>query len=158
MQRVAAEQLECTEEQLEQQFAELVALLPGIRERMHTIKADRFASLVENPARIAERLIQLKAVFPKANVEQMVLRSFDLLLTRSVEEISQAAEELRDLLPSAVNVDRSVPEPSALYVSRSPLNQINKQSTILCSNAAPMSGKHMLLYAFRPQRIFFYRH
>lgn len=108
MQRVAAEQLRCSEEQLEQQFAELLALLPGIKERMHTIKANKFASLVENPAKIAERLIQLKAVFPKANVEQMVLRDFDLLLNWSIEEVTQAAEDLRESLPSSVNVDRYV--------------------------------------------------
>ena len=110
MQRVAAEQLRCSEEHLEQQFAELIALLPGIREKMHTIKADKFASLVEDPAEIAERLIQLKAVFPKANVEQMVLRDFNLLSTRKVEEITHAAEELRKSLPSTVDIDRLVPE------------------------------------------------
>ncbi len=106
MQKVAAEQLKCSEEQIEQQYAELTALLPGIRERMQTIKADKFAALVESPANIAERLIQLKAIFPGANVEQMVLRDFNLLLTSSIQDIAESARELRRLLPYTVQIDR----------------------------------------------------
>ena len=106
MQRVAAEQLECSEEELEQKFYELTALLPGISERMHTIKADSLARIVENPANIAERLTQLKAIFPNANVQQMVLRDFDLLLSQSVDGVAQAASGLREILPKGVELDK----------------------------------------------------
>lgn len=106
MQRVAAEQLQCSEEELEQKFTELIALLPGISERMHTMKADSLAKLVDDPARVAERLTHLKAIFPQANVQQMVLRDFNLLLNVSPEKIREAAEDLRDYLPEEVDVDR----------------------------------------------------
>lgn len=103
---MAAQQLDCSEDQLELQFAELSALLPGIKQRMHTIKADHLARLVADPAKVAERLIELKAIFPQANVEQMVLKDFNLLLSVSTDQVSQAADELRAFLPGQVNIDR----------------------------------------------------
>lgn len=128
MQKVAAEQLECTEEQLEQQFVELVALLPGIRERMRTIKADKFVSLARDPAQIAERLIQLKAIFPQANVEQMVLRDFNLVLAISVEQIAEAAQELREMLPSTVHIDRQ----ASLNLSSALQSRSTSTKRVLC--------------------------
>lgn len=103
---MAAQQLQCSEQELDRQFADLTSLLPGINERMATIKADCLAKLVENPARVAERLTQLKAIFPRANVQQMVLRDFNLLLAESADGIARAAEELREFLPSSVQIDR----------------------------------------------------
>ena len=64
------------------------------------------ARLLTSPAAVAERLLQLKLVFPGANVEQMVLRDTRLLVEQSLAEISAAAAELRDILPDDVNLDK----------------------------------------------------
>lgn len=105
MQRVAAEQLECDEHELDERVAGLVAVLPGLTLRMHTMKAGVLAKLAEDPAAIAEKLLQLKAVFPTGNVQQMVLRDVHLLF-QSIEDVSKAAADLRELLPPDVDVDR----------------------------------------------------
>ena len=74
-----------------------------------------------DPAAVAERLLQLKLVFPGANMEQMLLQrkvlqlrarrmvlqlGARLLLEQSLDEISAAAAELRDILPDDVNLDK----------------------------------------------------
>ena len=87
---------------------ELAAILPGINDRMHTVKADLLAKLLEDPLRVAERLMHLKNIFPGADVQQMALRDFGLLLHRSVENITQAAQDLKDLLPAEVEIDRYI--------------------------------------------------
>lgn len=93
---------------MERRFLELAAILPGINDRMHTVKADLLAKLLSDPSKIAERLLQLKSIFPAANVQQMALRDFGLILTKSVAEIAQAAKELKEVLPSGVDIDRCV--------------------------------------------------
>ena len=96
--------------------------MPGLVEgRSGYGTATQLARLIMDPAAVAERLLQLKLVFPGANMEQMLLQrkvlqlrarrmvlqlGARLLLEQSLDEISAAAAELRDILPDDVNLDK----------------------------------------------------
>lgn len=110
-QRVAAEELACDEEELEGRFSELAAVMPGLAAKLHTVKPRILAALAADPAAIANRLLHLRTLFPTANVEQMALRDFDLLLSRDVVEIGKAAADLREILPQDVDLDRRAFDP-----------------------------------------------
>ena len=103
---MTTEKLECSDEEMEKRFKELLGVIPGLTERMHTLRPTVLARLLMDPAAVAERLLQLKLVFPGANVEQMVLRDTRLLVEQSLAEISAAVAELRDVLPKEVNLDK----------------------------------------------------
>lgn len=106
LQRITADELHCSDEELEQRFRDLVAVMPGLTKKMQTMKPKLLAALTENPAGIAEKLLLLRNVFPTANIEQMVLRDLSLLLEKTVEEVQAAAVKLREILPPDVDLDR----------------------------------------------------
>ena len=81
--------------------------MPGVVKKMQTMKPKLLAALMEDPAGIAEKLLLLRNVFPSANIEQMVLRDFSLLLEKSIAEVEEAAQKLQEILPADVDLDRS---------------------------------------------------
>jgi hypothetical protein len=94
------------QEEFDRKLGDLVAVLPGLVEKIEKVKPSMLAALVQNPAAIASKLIQLKALLPGANIERLVLRDFLLLLHTPVEDIAASVAKLKRILPPDVDLDR----------------------------------------------------
>ncbi|KAK9831855.1 hypothetical protein WJX81_002077 [Elliptochloris bilobata] len=115
--RVAAEELGCREEDMEERLQSLQALLPDMVGRLPSMKPKLIAQLASNPQRLANALVQLKRMFPGANPALLVARRPALALQGDLADVDAAGQQLRDLLPG-VDVDRLVEaHPSALDVA-----------------------------------------
>jgi hypothetical protein len=57
------------------------------------------------PQALAERLIMIKNIFPKADAAQILLRNPTYMLREDPTAISEASDRLRELIPD-INVDR----------------------------------------------------
>ncbi|DBB06310.1 TPA: hypothetical protein ACH3X1_011882 [Trebouxia sp. C0004] len=105
--RVTAEKLNITEEAMSQKLRELQRLLPNLLQKMAGMGPDLLAQLSADPPQLAEKLLQLKIIFPEADTSRMVSNQISLVLKADLQKVAAAAEELRSILPN-VNVDRLV--------------------------------------------------
>lgn len=113
--RVASERLGLTDEQLEHRLQLLNSLLPEIRNKLG-MPANTLVQLLSDIDHLPERLMNLKATFPGANISKLAIRAPDLVLGFDTEHLQKIATILRELLPN-VDVDKLVEEnPSVLDV------------------------------------------
>jgi len=110
--RVAAQQLKISEEELERRPELLVPLLPrSLAPLLSRASADTCVRLADNASVVAARLLRLKALFPKADVEAMVGARLSLLLDDDLDDVAAARARLDEhvlLGPTRVCVDRFV--------------------------------------------------
>jgi hypothetical protein len=110
--RVAAKTLNVAEDELERRLAMLAPLLPrSLAPLLARASADTCVRLAENASVVAARLLRLKALFPKADVEAMVSERLSLLLDDDLDDVAAARELLESrvmLGPTRVCVDRFV--------------------------------------------------
>lgn len=106
LQRIAASELGCSAQELEGRLKEILDVLPMLSERVHTMKPEVLGKLCAKPEQIAQRLVELKTIFPGANVEQMAVKQPELLLSADLTSISAAVEQLHCYLPQGVDIDR----------------------------------------------------
>lgn len=117
VQGIAVQEMNISKEEFDQKLSAVVAVLPGLVAKIGKIKPTMLAALVQDPVAIANKLVQLKAVLPGANIELLVLRDFQLLLETPAEEVAASIARLRELLPSDLDVDRLCEKyPSTLHV------------------------------------------
>ncbi len=105
VQRVTAEKLNITEEAMSHKLGELQRLLPNLLQKMAVMGPDLLAQLSADPSQLAEKLLQLKIIFPEADTSRMVSNQISLVLKADLQKVAAAAEELRSILPN-VNVDK----------------------------------------------------
>lgn len=105
MQRVAADQLKMSEEELDSNLASLQQLLPDLTKKMRVMKPELIAKLAASPDELAVKLIQLKQIFPLADTAKLVCSELSLVLSADLDSVAASARELRDMLPD-VNVDK----------------------------------------------------
>ena len=102
---MTAEKLNITEEAMSQKMGELQRLLPNLLQKMAGMGPDLLAQLSADPSKLAEKLMQLKIIFPEADTSRMVSNQISLVLQADLQNVAAAAEELRSILPN-VNVDK----------------------------------------------------
>jgi hypothetical protein len=110
--RVAAQNLNIDEQELEGRLALLTPLLPrSLGPLLARASADTCVRLASNASVVASRLLRLKTLFPKADIEEMVAQRLSLLLDEDLDDVAAARNTLdtRVLVgPSRVCVDRFV--------------------------------------------------
>jgi len=108
---VVAKDLELPEEEVEKRLVDLQNLMPDMAPKLPTMKASLVGGLVRDTGAVAQRLLQLKEIFPGGNVSLLGTRCPSLMLTgeEQLEELREKAVRLRQELP-AVNIDRLVSE------------------------------------------------
>jgi hypothetical protein len=118
VQRLAADALGLSDEELGGRLSELSALLPGMGARLALAPPALLARLAASPAAVAARLLALKRLFPAADAGAMAERRIALLLDDELPALEAAAGRLRALLgPRGVSADLLVQNhPSVLDV------------------------------------------
>jgi len=94
-----------SEEFVRGRLSELEALLPDLV-NLHKLKASDWVTVLNDVNAVAEKLVVIKSVFPKANAFAVVSRMPKLLL-QSTARVQQDAEEVRRALSS-------LPDPDAI--------------------------------------------
>ncbi|KAF6259426.1 hypothetical protein COO60DRAFT_1513264 [Scenedesmus sp. NREL 46B-D3] len=105
--RIASQELQVSEAELEERLQQLYNLLPDLASRLVKAPPKRVAQLAVNTDSIAARLLSLRDIFPQANTSKMVSNRLTLLLDDDMEAVAAAAARLRQLLPQ-IHVDRFV--------------------------------------------------
>lgn len=110
--RVAAQKLGLGDDELENRLAQLTPLLPrSLGPLLARASADTCVRLASSASLVASRLLRLKALFPKADVEEMVAQRLSLLLDEDLDDVAAARHCLDSRVlvgPSRVCVDRFV--------------------------------------------------
>ncbi|KXZ47268.1 hypothetical protein GPECTOR_36g120 [Gonium pectorale] len=105
--RIAGDELGISDAEMDERLQQLGALLPGLESRLGKAPPKLVARLAANTGLVAQRLLQLKSLFPQANLSAMVNNRLTLLLDDDMEQLAAASARLRELIP-AINVDRFV--------------------------------------------------
>lgn len=114
--RAVANSLGLGEEEVATRLQQLQLLLPSLQQKMIGMKPQILERLASNIPGVAAALLELKAVFPEADVSKLAVREPALVLGFDMDRLRATAEELRLLLPR-LNVDRLVEEnPSMLDI------------------------------------------
>lgn len=100
--RIAAEECHIEEEEMDSRLAVLLTLLPGLEAKLASAPPKMIAKMAADPSNVASRLLRMKEIFPDADLSKMVNGRLSLLLDDdlSLDEISEAADALRESLPS----------------------------------------------------------
>ena len=91
MQRVTAEKMAVSEDDLNQRLQELSQLLPNLASKMTRMGPDNLAKLVADPSQLALKLVQLRAIFPEANTARMVAHRMALILQDNLQGVAASA-------------------------------------------------------------------
>jgi len=114
--RVASEELNISEKELEQLLEQLRALLPDASEKLVNMPIKTLSRLIAEIDSIPERLMQLKMTFPMANASLLAIRNPELVLGFDAEQLEFIANELRSMFPR-LEMDKLVEEnPSMLDI------------------------------------------
>jgi hypothetical protein len=114
--RVAAQQLNITDEEMAARLEMLQTLLPDVRTKLPSMHPATVADLLANLDTLPEALMGIKAAFPGANASLLAVRAPELVLTMDPELLQIIAAQLQEMLPT-LDVDRLVEEnPSMLDV------------------------------------------
>ncbi|GAB4820638.1 hypothetical protein N2152v2_007684 [Parachlorella kessleri] len=114
--RVVADQLHLSDEAVAERLRQLALLMPTLQQKLPAMKPQLIARLAADVPAVAAAMLQLKDVFPEADVAKLAVREPALVLGFDMVRLRGVAEELRQLLPR-LNVDRLVEEnPSMLDV------------------------------------------
>lgn len=107
---IVARNMGLSEEQAQQRLLELASLLPDLAAKLPLMKPQLLARLASNTRAVAQGLLQLKEVFPKADVGVIAVRCPGLVLGDvPLGQVQEAAQKLRQLLPNS-EVDKLVEE------------------------------------------------
>lgn len=107
--RVAAEQLDMNERDIEMYMDQLRALLPDASEKLISMPIKTLNRLILQIDDIPERLMRLKMTFPKANASKIAIRNPELVLGFDPDHLECIAEELRAMFPK-LEIDLLVEE------------------------------------------------
>jgi hypothetical protein len=107
LKRAAADELGWADEELEAKLIRLQTLLPDIQSKLAAMRPDTITSLVTNIDNVAASLIQLKLIFPGANVSVLAIRQPYLVLGFDMKKLEDIAAQLRRLLPR-LDIDKLV--------------------------------------------------
>ncbi|CAD7695303.1 unnamed protein product [Ostreobium quekettii] len=77
---VASNQLKLSQEELELRLHELVSLVPDLGSKVHMLKPDLLAALLQDLDKAAHQMIRLKETFPDSNISLMVSKRPIMLL------------------------------------------------------------------------------
>lgn len=105
LQRVAADKLNMSEEELSRNLQQVQQLLPNLGSKLKVMSPDIIVQLAANPDELAMKLVQLKQIFPEADTSRLVCSQLSLVLSANLNSVAASAAELRHILPN-VNVDR----------------------------------------------------
>lgn len=97
--RIASEELGISDEEMEWRLEQLHFLLPDLHQRLAGAPPKLVARLCAHTDTIAYRMLQLKSIFPKADVVAMVNNRLTLVLDDDLDSVKAAAQKLRTLLP-----------------------------------------------------------
>lgn len=95
----AVKELHISEDEMEHRLQQLSLLLPDLAAKISVMKPKAVAYFAADTNRLALALVELKRLFPTADVANMVVKQPALLIERSPQELAVAAEKLRELLP-----------------------------------------------------------
>lgn len=113
---VAAIELNISNEELAVRLDHLQVLLPDITTKLPSMHPATIASLLSSLDTLPQQLLNLKSVFPGANVSKLAVRAPELVLSMDKDLLSSIAEQLHELLPT-LDIDRLIEEnPSMLDV------------------------------------------
>lgn len=94
---IASNQLNINHDELDARLQELDTVIPDLGRKVHMMKPDLLAHLLQDLDRVTQKLISLKEIFPDANVSMMASKQPSLLLEDS-QTISKEASKVCDLL------------------------------------------------------------
>eukprot|EP00877_Chromochloris_zofingiensis_P011212 jgi/Chrzof1/6344/Cz18g05030.t1 len=112
---IAARQNGMTLPQFQQQLQELMTLLPGMAPRLLTLKPSLMAALCADTSAVADKLVQLKLMFPAADLTRMLIKRPMLLLDSEFEAVAEARRKLHAMFPEG-GVDELVTQQPLLLV------------------------------------------
>lgn len=95
----AAKELGISEELMDRRLHELALLLPDLPAKVAVMKPKVVAALAADTHSLALKLVALKTIFPAANVATMVVKQPAILTQRTQQQLQDAANRLRELLP-----------------------------------------------------------
>ena len=104
-QRVAAEELGLSDEAVEVRLARVQAVLPDLAEKLPAMRPALVAALVAAAEELGGRVLQLKEIFPGANVSRLAVRELQLVLGFDMARLAAIAAELAELFPR-IDIDR----------------------------------------------------
>ena len=112
--KVAAEELNMTEEDLEMKLLHLQTLMPDAAGKLANMNISSLVLILENIEELPQRLLVIKSMFPEANASLLAIRSTWMLsrklaVTELEELLQRTADDLRELFPR-LNVDKVVEE------------------------------------------------
>ncbi|KAF5841912.1 hypothetical protein DUNSADRAFT_10349 [Dunaliella salina] len=109
--RVAANELQLSDEEMDKRLEQLAVLLPGLVPRLMNAPPKLVAKAAVNVGVVAARLLELKQAFPQADILTMVNNRLSLLADDEYlsGQFSRVAERLGQLLPG-MNVGAFVAE------------------------------------------------
>lgn len=103
---VAAESLHISYDEVEERLATLLLLVPDLRSQVNSMKPKVLAALLNDVTAVANRLVELTEVFPRADIAAMVGRQPPLMLSQP-PALRESADRLM-LLLQLEDVDRQV--------------------------------------------------
>ncbi|KAG1665034.1 hypothetical protein FOA52_003209 [Chlamydomonas sp. UWO 241] len=92
---------------MDERLSQLAVLLPGLESRIMGAPPALIARLACQTDDVARRLMELKALFPQADITEMVNNRLSLLLDDDMRDVGDAGAKLRARLPD-INIDRFV--------------------------------------------------
>mmetsp|Transcript_6066 Transcript_6066/g.17358 ORF Transcript_6066/g.17358 Transcript_6066/m.17358 type:complete len:270 (+) Transcript_6066:292-1101(+) len=95
----AARELGISEDEMNARLRDLVVLLPELPSRLALMKATDFSRLSRDVQQLAQRLVELKELFPKVDVAGMVIRQPEIVVARTTAQLREAAVQLQELMP-----------------------------------------------------------
>lgn len=114
--RIASEELNITEDELELCLERLRSLMPDASEKLANMPVKTLSRLVKNIDAIPEKLMRLKIIFPKANASLLAIRNPELVLGFDSDHLQTIANVLNEMFPK-LEVDKLVEEnPSMLDI------------------------------------------
>lgn len=105
---VASHELAMDVDEVERRLLQLLTILPSLSSKLAYIKPSLLAGLVKDPADVLDKLVQLRDIFPEADVEKIVVAQPELLL-KEIHAVRSEVNQLRGLL-GVDDIDRAIEE------------------------------------------------
>lgn len=100
LQRVAADELDVPDAELEARLERVLLLLPDLRSKLASMRVQVLARLAADVELLPARLLRLKGIFPGCNASLLAMRQPELVLGFDLGRVEGAAQELRAMLPN----------------------------------------------------------
>ncbi|KAG1656639.1 hypothetical protein FOA52_008863 [Chlamydomonas sp. UWO 241] len=135
-------QLGISEAEFESRLGQLLTLLPGLSDRLLSLKTDLLLQLCSEPDAVASRLITLKSLYPAANLNQMIYKRPEMLTAAGWAGVEAGSAKLRETFGEGPHLDALVQAQPLLLVPQvdTLLSEITRLVPGSCPKAVLLSN------------------